>query len=171
MNSIPGISWHWYSFHELSNSQLYSLLKLRQDVFIIEQECLYPDMDDLDQHCMHLLGYEGEQLIACLRLIPEEFSNSGNTSLGRIITISHKRGMGLGSLLMNETMAYLVEHFSGKKIQLSAQHHLQSYYYKYGFERFGEPYDEDGILHIAMLFDPSRLDPSQGKNSGRNQRC
>jgi len=171
MSSIPGVIWHWHRFQELSNSQLYALLKLRQDVFIIEQKCIYPDMDDLDQHCIHLLGYEEEQLIACLRLIPAEFSDSGKTSLGRIITIFRKRGIGLGSLLMNETMAYLAKHFSGEKIQLSAQHHLQSYYHKYGFESFGKPYDEDGILHIAMLFDPSRVVPSQGKNSGKNQLC
>ncbi len=171
MSSLPGVTWHWYPFHELNNSQLYSLLKLRQDVFIIEQDCIYPDIDDLDQHCIHLLGNEGDSLIACLRLIPAEFSHSGNTSLGRIITIAQKRGIGLGNLLMNETMAYLAEHFSGKKIQLSAQHHLQSYYHKYGFEHFGEPYDEDGIPHIAMLFEPSRVDLSQGKNSGKNQRC
>ena len=154
MNSIPGVTWHWHSFQELSNAQLYALLKLRQDVFIIEQECIYPDIDDLDPHCMHLLGYKEKQLIACLRLIPAEISNSGNISLGRIITVLHNRGTGLGNALMNESMVYLAEHFPGEKVQLSAQHHLQSYYQKFGFASFGEPYDEDGILHIAMQYYP-----------------
>jgi len=161
MSVIPGITWHWHSFQELNSSQLYDLLKLRQDVFIIEQECIYPDIDNLDQQCLHLLGYEGNQLIACLRLIPAASSHSGNLSLGRIITISQKRGIGLGSALMNETMTYLARHYSTEKVQLSAQHHLQSFYYKHGFMSIGEPYDEDGILHIAMLFDPA-----QYKNEG-----
>jgi len=156
MNSIPGVTWHWHSFQELSNSQLYTMLKLRQDVFIIEQDCIYPDIDDLDQQCTHLLGYEGKQLIAYLRLIPANFSHSGNTSLGRIITMYDKRGIGLGGALMSETMAYIAEHFPGKKVQMSAQHHLQSFYQKYGFTSFDEPYDEDGILHIAMLYDPTK---------------
>ncbi len=145
------MNWNWYSFNELSNHQLYDLLQLRQDVFIIEQDCIYPDLDGLDFNCLHLLGYQDEQLIAYLRLIPAEFHPSKNTAFGRIISKSKNRGAGIGKLMVESAINYSKEHYPRKNIQLSAQQHLQEFYQKFGFISFGEAYDEDGIMHIDML--------------------
>ncbi len=117
---------------------------------------IYPDIDDLDKDCIHLLGYQGENLVACLRLIPADWHPSGNIALGRILTHLNTRGTGTGKALMRETMAYLNKEYPEQKVQMSAQHHLQVFYQSYGFNSIGEPYDEDGIPHIAMLFDPAK---------------
>ena len=149
------IDWTWHCFEQLSNSQLYDLLKIRQDVFIIEQQCIYPDLDGLDINCLHLLGYDSGQLVAYLRLIPADFHPSGNIALGRIISLASKRGLGIGKILMEQAMTYISEQFPHQKIQLSAQFHLLNFYQYFGFNVISEPYDEDGIKHIDMLYVPA----------------
>ncbi len=154
MNYLVTPSWYWYRFAELSNLQVYSYLKLRQEVFIVEQECIYPDIDGLDPQCLHLFGYQQDNLTACLRLIPAKFHQSGNIALGRILSHASQRGSGIGKMLMNEAMAYVNQNFPGQKVQMSAQFHLQAFYQNFGFSTMGEVYEEDGIPHINMLFDP-----------------
>ncbi|RLA03873.1 MAG: GNAT family N-acetyltransferase [Gammaproteobacteria bacterium] len=149
------VNWIWSQFQDLSNDQLYQLLKLRQDVFILEQQCFYPDMDDLDSDCIHLLGYQNNELVAYLRLIPAEFHDSGNIALGRIIAKSTQRGSGLGKAMMTEAMDYLQKHFPEQDVQMSAQDHLQKFYNNFGFSSVAEAYDEDGIPHIMMLYQHS----------------
>jgi len=153
MSQLSTIDWSWHQFQQLSVIQLYQLLKLRQQVFIVEQQCLYHDIDGLDLNCLHLLGYEGEQLVAYLRLIPAAFHNSGNVSLGRILSCATKRGTGIGKALMQQAMQFLTENYASQKIQLSAQFYLLNFYQNFGFERISEPYDDDGILHIDMLYE------------------
>lgn len=152
MSKLPSLQWQWREFEQLTNQQLYDLLKVRQDVFVIEQECFYPDMDGLDQDCLHLLGYDGEQLVGYLRLIPAEIHQSGNVALGRIITLIEKRSAGIGSVMVKLAMEYCRENYPAKHIQLSAQYHLVAFYEKFGFSCISEPYDEDGIMHIDMLY-------------------
>lgn len=152
MNNVISINWQWLNFDALSNTQLYQLLKLRQDVFILEQKCLYSDMDDVDANCIHLLGYQGETLTAYLRLIPAQYHASNNIALGRIISLASSRGAGLGLAMMQQAMDYTLEHYPNINIQLGAQCYLQAFYEKFNFKAISEPYDEDGIMHIDMLF-------------------
>ena len=153
MNKISNIDWYWYQFQQLSILQLYDLLKFRQDVFIIEQQCIYPDIDGLDPQCMHLLGYENEQLVAYLRLIPAEFHRSGNIALGRIISSAQKRRSGLGRIMMQKAIQFALKQYPAQDIQLSAQYHLRRFYQNLGFNSISEAYDEDGIQHIDMLYE------------------
>ena len=152
MNNAISINWQWLSFDELSNTQLYQLLKLRQDVFVVEQDCIYSDMDNLDFNCIHLLGYQGETLTAYLRFIPAEFHSSNNIAFGRIISLAVNRGAGIGLAMMQQAMDYAFEHYPKLNIQLGAQCYLQAFYEKFNFKAISEPYDEDGIMHIDMLF-------------------
>ena len=152
MSQASAINWNWYQFQQLSKQQLYDLLKLRQDVFIIEQQCIYPDIDGLDPNCTHLLGYDGEYLTAYLRLIPAEIHDSGNVTLGRIISLATKRGTGIGKSMMKQAMLYTTKHYPEQDVQLAAQYYLQAFYQKFGFSCISKPYDDDGILHVDMLY-------------------
>ena len=108
------MQWLWLSYNDLTVPQLYALLQLRQDVFVLEQQCLYQDIDDLDPHCMHLLAVDSHlsktKLAAYLRIIPASHHDSGLTTLGRIVTASDYRGQSLGKFMMMETMDYLQQH-------------------------------------------------------------
>ena len=154
MTQSSSVDWNWLQFQQLSTNQLYDLLRLRLDVFIFEQQCIYHDIDDLDPDCFHLLGYDGKQLIAYLRLIPAEFHDSGNIALGRIISLAVRRGSGIGKSMMELAIQYAIEHFPDQDIQLAAQYYLLSFYEKFGFNSIGEPYDDDGIMHIDMIYQP-----------------
>ena len=148
------MQWLWLNFNDLSVTQLYAILKLRQDVFILEQECLYSDIDDLDKHCTHLLGIDSHlsatRLAAYLRIIPASQHASGLTTLGRILTGADYRGQSLGKIMMQETMLYLKEHHAGEIVNMSAQSYLEKFYNDFGFSTVSDPYDDDGIMHIDM---------------------
>ena len=152
MLQASNINWYWRSFDELSTEQLYDLLQLRQEVFVVEQQCLYLDIDGLDKKCLHFLGYVDEKLSAYLRVIPAELHHSGNIAIGRVLSKINNRGSGIGVQMMQQTMDYLQLHFPNQTIQLAAQYYLQKFYEKFGFTTIGEPYDEDGIMHIDMIF-------------------
>jgi ElaA protein len=154
VSDLNSIIWQWKSFDDLAANELYRLLKLRQDVFILEQQCLYPDLDDLDPACLHLLGIIRGDLQAYLRFIPAEHHNSGNIALGRILTHQTLRGKGIATGMMRETMSFLEHSYPGELVQLSAQQHLCNFYQRFGFEPISDPYDEDGIMHVDMLFKP-----------------
>ena len=147
MNSID---WQWYTFQQLSTDQLYEVLKLRQDVFILEQQCFYLDMDDQDQFSSHLLGCINNKLVAYLRVIPKQIDNQQIMAIGRVLTDPSQRGAGHGKAMMQVTLEYLAEHFTGTSVQLSAQQYLTRFYESFGFEAISEPYDEDGIMHLDM---------------------
>lgn len=142
----------WYQFHELDTQQLYAVLKLRQDVFVLEQSCLYADIDNIDQYCQHLLVTKDDVIVAYLRLIPVEHHASKNIALGRIITDSAHRGTGLGKRLVNNAVDYCKKNHPDTKIQMSAQLHLEEFYKGLGFVSFGNAYDDDGIMHIDMMY-------------------
>ena len=153
MNHASQIDWSWYQFQQLSNIELYAVLKLRQEVFIIEQKCIYPDLDGLDLKALHLLGFDDKKLMAYLRLIPVTFHKSAHITFGRIISSKAKRGLGIGKALMQQAMQYSAEHFPAQNIQLSAQYHLVDFYHNFGFKNISEPYDDDGIMHVDMLYE------------------
>jgi len=135
-------------FGELSPRLLYSILKLRQDVFIIEQNCIYDDIDGVDPNCDHLCLLENKELIGYARLVPAD-NLFTDPSIGRIIVPADKRGHGYGRMVIREALSIL--HSRGaKNIVIEAQNHLRNYYESEGFIAEGEIYDVDGIPHIKM---------------------
>ncbi|MED7667985.1 GNAT family N-acetyltransferase [Pseudomonas moraviensis subsp. stanleyae] len=145
------IEWICKHHSDLGKEQLYALLKLRSDVFVVEQKCAYPDLDgqDLEGDTYHLMGWENDQLMAYLRLLDPE-SQGGDVVIGRVITAPAGRGKGLGHAMMEQALKQAEKHWPQVPIYLSAQAHLQGYYGRYGFEVAGEEYLEDGIPHIGM---------------------
>lgn len=136
-------------FQELTREQLYSILKLRIDIFVVEQNCPYPELDNEDQGSIHFFFEEGENVVAYIRVIPTQ---GGNIRIGRVVTHKDFRGLSLSSKLMKAAMVFIHENHGSKKILLSAQEHLQAFYAKFGFATVSEMYLEDGIPHVAMEF-------------------
>ena len=137
----------WATFHELSPTQLYSLLKLRQDVFIIEQRCIFPDMDDRDQAARHLLVYSDDdqtELIGSARILP-------GPAIGRIVVTESARGAGVGHAIMREAVDECGRLEPCRAILMSVQSHLIDFYQRHGFEVSGTPYVEDGIDYTDMI--------------------
>ncbi|MFT4664654.1 MAG: ElaA protein [Polaribacter sp.] len=138
-------------FYELNLDQLYDILRLRQAVFVVEQDCPYLDTDGNDQKSLHLMGfYEGE-LVAYTRLVPKGISYEKYASIGRVITSDKIRGKGFGKLLMSTSVNKLFEFWGQQAIKISAQSHLIPFYKTIGFGPTGEEYLEDGIPHAAMI--------------------
>lgn len=144
------IDWKISSFEELTTRELFEYLKLRQDVFVVEQECAYPDIDATDLKADHILGWHEQSLIACARLIPAGVTYE-YPSIGRIATSNKARGTGVGRLLMDESLAFMHQQYPGEKIKIGAQQRLEKFYQSYGFQSVSEMYLEDGIPHIDML--------------------
>lgn len=137
------------SFQELTLEELYSLLKLRIDIFVVEQNCPYPELDNEDQKSIHLFYKEEGEIIAYVRVIPNQ---AGNMRIGRVVTDKDYRGKKLSSQLMEEAMKYISENHPFKNITLSAQEHLQHFYAQFGFKPVTEMYLEDGIPHVDMEY-------------------
>lgn len=146
------MQWLSQPFEQLSVNQLYDILKLRCDVFIVEQTCYYPDLDDKDRDkgAIHLMAYEGEQLVAYARLLPPGCGYNNMSSLGRVVTSSSQRGKGTGHALLQRCLELVDQHWPDVTCHISAQEHLQQYYQQHGFTTVGEPYLEDDIPHIGM---------------------
>lgn len=148
------VNWQWTTFSELSPRALYQILQLRQDVFVLEQQCLYADIDDLDSVSYHLLGLNQEnELIAYLRVV-EPTKKYAEPSIGRVATCRSHRGKGLGKRLMQRGIAETRTRFPTEGIRISAQLYLNSFYQKFGFQTTSKPYLEDGIPHVEMLLEP-----------------
>ncbi|ADO70711.1 GNAT family N-acetyltransferase [Stigmatella aurantiaca] len=152
------LSWQWKTFSELTLDELYRLLALRSEVFVLEQKSLYLDLDGLDRACHHLLGQHagqaGPALAAYLRILPPGLKYP-EASFGRVVTSSAMRGQGHGKLLVEKGLAFIESAYASPPIRIGAQHHLQRFYEGYGFRQVSEVYDEDGIPHIDMLRAPS----------------
>ena len=147
------IEWHIKHFNELTNDELYDALKLRIDVFVVEQCCYYPDLDDLDRHqeTLHLFCYQQGKMAAYLRILAKGQCYDEYIAIGRVIIASQARGIGLGHTLMTKALEVCQQAFPKQKIKISAQAHLEKYYNQHGFTRISEIYLEDDIPHIAML--------------------
>lgn len=145
--------WHVKTFQELTTNELYDLLKLRIDVFVVEQTCYYPDLDDLDRHpeTYHLLGYKNEQIVAYLRILPKGTSYQEFISIGRVAIAEAARGTGLGHELIKTGITYCEDKLNTSTIKISAQEHLAKLYQQHHFKQVSEMYLEDGIPHISML--------------------
>ena len=146
MNSIDFIS---KKFKQLSKEELYQILQLRAEVFVVEQNCPYQDLDDLDFDSLHLCGYLHKELVAYSRLIKPGLKYPG-TSIGRVITKNIVRNFGAGKALMNKSINECSKHWKDEDIFISAQERLKDFYADLGFEINSDSYLEDGIPHIEM---------------------
>ena len=145
-----GIDWRFVPFDGLNLQELYHLLQLRSEVFVVEQACLFQDMDGADEVAMHLLGTTGGQLTAYARCFPAGIKFE-EASIGRVITRSSLRGSGAGHLLMRQAIESLYQHWGVQPIRIGAQARLEAFYKQHGFADINRPYMEDGIAHIEML--------------------
>lgn len=139
-------------FYELTALQLYAIMALRQEVFVVEQSCAYLDADGKDLKGWHLMGYDDDgQLVAYARLLPKGVSYENHASIGRVATSAAVRGQGVGRKLMKNAMDYVEQLFPGDNIKISAQTYLRGFYESLGFVVSGEEYLEDGIPHFPMV--------------------
>ena len=141
--------WNWKHWNQLSNTELYNILQLRQAIFIVEQACPYLDADGEDQHCFHLCGYQQDELVAYVRVFPPGTSKQ-ETVIGRVITAPAIRGQGWGRPLMIKAEEYSLLEFGSHGFYLGAQAYLENFYTSLGYKRCGPNYDEDGIPHLPM---------------------
>lgn len=135
------------AFSELTVEELYDLLALRAEVFVVEQACAYLDPDGRDREATHLLGREGGALVAYARW----HRDTGRVRLGRIATAPAVRGRGHGRVLVEEALRRIGEDHPGRAVLIHAQTYLQAFYASLGFAAVGEPFEEDGIPHVAMV--------------------
>jgi ElaA protein len=145
------IFWKCKPFDALSPHELYAIVRLRNEVFVVEQNCVFQDADDKDQKCFHLEGYIGDHLAAYARLVPAGISYPNYISIGRVITSPAYRRSGTGKALMKQAIEYCYQLFNKQPIKIGAQHHLKSFYESLGFVQSSDVYDEDGIPHIEMV--------------------
>ena len=143
------VHWHFAPFAELTPQHVHDLYRLRAAVFVVEQNCVFQDVDGVDPRCWHLLGYSGDELVAYSRLLPAGVKFE-EPSIGRVITAPSVRRTGLGRVLMAEAMKRAAQLWPGQQIRIGAQAHLERFYNDFGFTKSSEPYDEDGIIHIEM---------------------
>jgi ElaA protein len=143
------LEWRLQTFEQLSNEELYQLLRLRCEVFVLEQKCCFLDLDNKDQKCHHLSGYLNGELMAVSRIVPPGISYS-YPSIGRIAVSGSGRGIGLGIELLNVSIEKLEMLYGKSVIRIGAQLYLEKFYGAFHFERSGPVYLEDDIEHIEM---------------------
>ena len=137
-------------FNELSTEELYQILRLRSEVFVVEQDCVYQDVDNKDQKALHIIGNKDGEVVAYTRVFkPGDYFN--NVSIGRVVVSQDQRKYGLGKQIMQASLAAINQRFPDKAIEISAQSYLLKFYTTLGFSAFGEEYLEDGIPHRRML--------------------
>ncbi|SFC61376.1 ElaA protein [Polaromonas sp. OV174] len=144
------ISWRFVDFESLTTGELYALLQLRSEVFVVEQNCVFQDMDGADAQAMHLLGTLQGQLVAYARCFAAGVKFA-EASIGRVITRDVLRGSGAGHVLVQQAIAQLSQHWGRQAIRIGAQARLESFYAQHGFVSSGATYIEDDIPHIEML--------------------
>lgn len=144
------IQWTCSRFEDLSVFELYSIIKLRQEVFVVEQDCAYLDADGNDQTALHLIGTTNKHICAYARIFPP--TETKGSIVGRVIVHPSHRGMGMGHTLMKRSHSYIQENFpQNPYITLGAQSHLRHFYGSLGYVQSGPEYLEDNIPHIPMI--------------------
>jgi ElaA protein len=145
------IHWKCIPFNDLTPQEVYAILGLRQDVFIIEQACIYQDIDGIDTTSHHVLASSNDALIAYSRIIP--IADADFVKLGRIIVHNDHRGIALGRHLVEYSISEAIRLYSPKHIHISAQSYLLQFYESFGFHSISDTYDLDGITHLDMALD------------------
>ncbi|UGQ46281.1 GNAT family N-acetyltransferase [Massilia endophytica] len=148
------IEWQWQDFGGIPGKDLYEVLRQRQQVFVLEQKCLYPDIDGYDLDAHHLMAWrtvDGQrQLAAYLRCLAPG-AKYAEMSLGRVLTTEAARGSGIGRQLIAEGIRRAEALHPGHRFRIGAQQYLEKFYASFGFRTVSDPYDEDGIMHIDMV--------------------
>lgn len=147
---MPTTNWILKPFAALTPDELYALLRLRSEVFVVEQHCVFLDMDNKDQHCLHLMGWRGELLAASTRLVPPGISYE-LPSIGRVVSSPLVRGTGIGRELMQRSIEEVKLRWGTYDIKIGAQLYLKQFYNSLGFEQTSEIYLDDNIEHIEMI--------------------
>lgn len=141
-------------YTELTLDELYEILRARQEVFIVEQNCPYQDADGKDKYAHHLMGRSDDGALHCYtRLLPPGVSYEGYCSIGRVISSLRVRGQGQGKKLMEESISRISKLYPGVSVKIGAQAYLKRFYESFGFVDMGEPYLEDGIPHLIMVLE------------------
>ena len=140
---------HKKLFRELTVDELYELLRVRAEVFVVEQDCVYQDLDGDDQVSVHLWLTDGGKVVALCRVCPAG-THMEEVSIGRVITT--ERGKGYGKRIMLEGIKVAQEHFNAKRIEIEAQEYARGFYEQVGFRQSSEPFMLDGIPHIRMTW-------------------
>ncbi len=161
------LRWRFAPFDKLTPREVHDLYQARIEVFVIEQNCLFQDVDGVDPACWHLLGRQGDALVAYCRLVPPGVKYP-EPSIGRVLTSRAARRSGAGRALMAESLARAQELWPGQTIRIGAQHYLERFYGNFGFVQASAPYDEDGIPHIEMLRPASVVADKSDQKVGHN---
>lgn len=136
-------------FSELTTTELYQILQLRSEIFVVEQDCVYQDVDFKDQKALHVFGKKNDKIIAYTRIFkPGDYFE--NASIGRVVVVANQRKFGYGHQIMKVSIEAIQKHFKVDEITISAQKYLQKFYESHQFKQIGEEYLEDGIPHIKM---------------------
>ena len=144
------LTWTIRSYEELSKDELFDMCEVRQEVFVVEQDCPYQDCDQKDKESHHLMGYHSGVLVAYLRIVKPGVSYK-DPSIGRVLTKLSSRKKGLGKELMKRSLAFCSSTYPNSNIRISAQQYLLPFYHCFGFNPVGEGYLEDNIPHMEML--------------------
>lgn len=145
------MQWEIKAFDQLSLQELYTILTLRTNVFVVEQACPYPEVDGKDPNCLHLLGTINGELVAYLRILPAGLRYD-EVSIGRVVVKPSHRGKGLGRLMMEQAIHCITNVWKESQIKIGAQAYLEKFYQSLGFEPVSEVYLEDDIPHLDMLY-------------------
>lgn len=140
------------TFQELTVDELYDILRLRSEIFVVEQNCVYNDLDGLDKDAVHLFHKKEGKIVAYARLL-KPGTRFADFSIGRVVVKESERGTGLGIELMEAAKNYIISKLGARKIKISAQSYLQRFYENLGFEVITAMYLEDGIPHYGMVFE------------------
>ena len=151
MSTNTNLRWVTKTFAELTVNELYDLLKLRSEVFVVEQKCIFLDIDNNDQKAFHTIGFIGEEVVATTRLFDKDIMYDGYQSIGRVVGSPRHRGLGIGKALMQYSIQECERLFGKGPIKIGAQLYLKKFYGEQGFEQSGDVYLEDEIDHIPMI--------------------
>ena len=151
MSTNTNLRWVTKTFAELTVNELYDLLKLRSEVFVVEQKCIFLDIDNNDQKAFHTIGYIGDEVVATTRLFDKDIMYDGYQSIGRVVGSPRHRGLGIGKALMQYSIQECERLFGKGPIKIGAQLYLKKFYGEQGFEQSGDVYLEDEIDHIPMI--------------------
>lgn len=149
----PLLKWNLCTFEELTNRELYGILRLRSEVFVVEQNCAYLDLDDKDYFAKHLTCFLHHESVAYCRILAPGISYADAASIGRVVNAKSVRGWGIGRELMQRALQQCELDFPDAQIRISAQNYLKQFYESLGFRPASETYIEDNILHLEMLWE------------------
>ncbi|MCX8522700.1 GNAT family N-acetyltransferase [Chryseobacterium formosus] len=147
---MSNIIWKIKSFEEITTSELYEIIKARVDVFVVEQNCPYPDLDGYDQNAIHLWAEQDNTVLAYCRIF-ERGIKYNETSIGRVLTSEKGRGKNLGKQLIKYAVETIENRFKTSEVRISAQDYLLKFYSDFGFQDTGKKYLEDNIPHTEMF--------------------